>query len=91
MPEARSAEEMFRNFFREKCLTTGALRVARFVNTLDLVPHVARLSDKPEFCFSACAECIFGGSWGPRHRTTSLQSTVKARRQAILCIQREAE
>ncbi|CAE7271202.1 unnamed protein product, partial [Symbiodinium sp. KB8] len=31
---------MFRNFFREKCLTTGALRVARFVNTLDLVPHV---------------------------------------------------
>ncbi|CAE7208577.1 LIP [Symbiodinium sp. CCMP2456] len=36
----RVGNEMFRNFFREKCLTTGALRVARFVNTLDLVPHV---------------------------------------------------
>eukprot|EP00439_Symbiodinium_sp_Y106_P012018 s5652_g1.t2 len=36
----RVGNEIFRNFFREKCLTTGALRVARFVNTLDLVPHV---------------------------------------------------
>ncbi|CAE7325986.1 LIP [Symbiodinium sp. CCMP2592] len=36
----RVGNEIFRSFFREKCLTTGALRVARFVNTLDLVPHV---------------------------------------------------
>ena len=32
-------QERFRDFFRETCLATGALRVARFVNTLDLVPH----------------------------------------------------
>ena len=62
LPEARSAEEIFRNFFREKCLTTGALRVACFVNTLDLVPHVARPSGKPELWFLLVLS-VFWSSW----------------------------
>ncbi|CAJ1349099.1 unnamed protein product [Effrenium voratum] len=36
----RLGNESFRDYFNEKCLATGVLRVVRFVNTLDLVPHV---------------------------------------------------